>query len=336
VKIETNHNIEKSSFAFQKIILIVGIILFAVKLSAWFLTGSVAIYSDAMESIVNVVSAFLGLYSLYLSTKPKDFNHPYGHGKIEFLSSAVEGILIAIAGIIIIIEATQSIFDAHIPHQMDYGIALVAFSALCNSLLGVYALKKGKKNKSLALRSSGKHLLTDTYSTIGIIIGLILIYITKIAWLDSAVAIIFAFVILKTAYDIIKESVSGIMDEADETLIKEIVIFLQEKRIPNWIDLHNMRIIKYGSKLHMDVHMTLPYFLTVKEAHYEMENLDKLVNSYFGDRVELFIHTDPCQPFSCTICTKKDCELRQNSFKAQIEWNIANVSQNNKHQIADE
>lgn len=324
---------EKSNLDFQKVILLVGIFLFALKILAWYLTGSVAIYSDAMESIVNVASAFLGLYSLYLTTKPKDFNHPYGHGKIEFLSSALEGVMIAIAGVIIIVEAVKSLFEAHTPHQMDYGIVLVAFTALCNLALGYFALKKGKKTQSLVLKSSGKHLITDTYSTIGIIIGLVCIYLTEIAWLDSAVAIVFSAVILKTAYSIIKESISGMMDEADEALIKEIVTFLQEKRLTNWVDLHNLRIIKYGSKLHMDVHLTLPYYLTVKEAHHEVETLDKLVNAYFGDRVELFVHADPCEIFSCNICQKPDCAVRKSEFKQQIPWNVENVSNNNKHRI---
>lgn len=333
MKTEHKNSPEKSNFNFQKIVLFFGILLFLVKLLAWLLTGSVAIYSDTMESIVNIASAFFGLYSLYLTTKPKDFNHPYGHGKVEFLSSAIEGIMIGIAGIIIVIEATQSLFEQHMPHQMDYGIALVAFSALCNYLLGFYAIKKGEKNNSLALKSSGKHLMTDTYSTVGVIIGLVCIYLTGIAWLDSAVAIVFALIILKTAYGIIKESISGMMDEADETLIAEIVTFLQEKRLENWIDLHNLRIIKYGSKLHMDVHLTLPYYFTVRQAHHEMETLDKLVNSYFGDRVELFVHADPCQPFSCTICSKAECSVRESVYAKQIEWNVQNVSRNNKHSI---
>ena len=319
------------NFKFQRIIAIVGIILFLVKLYAWYQTNSVAILTDALESTINVIAGLIGLYSLYLSSLPRDQNHPYGHGKVEFISASLEGALISIAGVVIIYEAINKLQNPHTVEQLNLGLILVAFTAVINYILGFYAIKKGKKNNSLALIASGKHLQTDTYSTIGIIIGLIILYSTKIAWIDSVTALIFAGFIIYTGYKILRESISGIMDETDELLLKEVVGFLNEERRPNWIDLHNLRIIKYGSTLHFDCHMTVPWYFNIEEGHKEVEALEDTVINHFGDRIELFVHLDACKEYSCKICTKTDCPVRQHPFEEKVEWTIENVSLNKKH-----
>lgn len=319
------------NFKFQRIIAVVGVLLFLIKVYAWYKTDSVAILTDALESTINVVAGFIGLYSLYLSSLPRDQNHPYGHGKVEFISASIEGALISIAGVVIIYEAINKLQNPNTVEQLDLGLILIAFTAVINYILGFYAIKKGKKNNSLALIASGKHLQTDTYSTIGIIIGLIILYFTKIAWIDSVTALIFAGFIIYTGYKIVRESISGIMDETDELLLKEVVGFLNEERRPNWIDLHNLRIIKYGSTLHFDCHMTVPWYFNIEEGHKEVEALEATVINHFGDRIELFVHLDACKEYSCKICTKPDCPVRQHLFEEKVEWTVANVSLNKKH-----
>jgi len=210
------------NYQFQKIIAIVGVLLFIIKLVAWYLTRSVAIFTDALESVVNVISGFIGLYSLYLSAQPRDRNHPYGHGKVEFISATIEGGLIIMAGIAIIFEAVRNLINPQPIGQLDYGIYLVAITAIVNFILGWYAIKKGTRNKSLALVASGKHLQSDTYSTLGIIIGLLLLYFTNLHWLDSAVALVFALIIIVTGYKIVRGAVSGIMDETEEPFVKQV------------------------------------------------------------------------------------------------------------------
>lgn len=301
---------------------------------AWYLTHSVAILTDAMESIVNVVAALIGVYSLYVSAKPKDEDHPYGHGKVEFISAAVEGTLIMVAGIIVIYKATISVLIHHDPIQkLDYGIILVAATALVNFIAGTICLNIGRKNNSLALIASGKHLRTDTWSTIGIIMGLILLYFTKLQLLDSLVAIIFSCFIIYTGYKIIRTSIAGIMDEADIELLKKLVALLNANRKENWIDLHNVRMIKYGGTLHMDCHLTVPWYLNVREAHDEIEALAALVRNEFGETVELFVHSDDCREFSCRICYKKDCLVRLHEFEKRVEWTIDNIIKDSKHRI---
>ncbi len=301
---------------------------------AWYLTNSVAILTDAMESIVNVIAALIGVYSLNISGKPKDEDHPYGHGKVEFLSAAVEGTLIIVAGFVVIYKASVSILiHPHVIQKLDYGIILVAATALVNYVAGTICLNAGRRNSSLALVASGKHLRTDTWSTLGIITGLILLYFTKLLWLDSVVAIIFSLLIIYTGYKIIRSSIAGIMDEADIKLLKKLVELLNANRRENWIDLHNLRVIKYGGTLHMDCHLTVPWYLNVREANAEVEALAILVRLEFGETVELFVHSDDCSEFSCRICYKKDCLVRIHQFENKIEWSIENIIKDSKHRL---
>lgn len=317
----------------QKVIAGLSIVLFLVKIIAWYLTNSVAILTDALESIVNVIAGLIGVYSLYVSAKPKDYYHPYGHGKIEFISAAIEGTLITVAGFIIIYEAVNNLLHPHTLKQLDYGIILVLATAVINFIAGTVCITTGKKNNSLALIASGKHLQSDTWSTIGIVVGLILILVTKIYWIDSAVAILFAFIIIYTGYKIVRSSVAGIMDEADDALLKKLVTLLNTHREENWVDLHNLRIIKYGATLHMDCHLTVPWYLNVHEAHREIDSLSALVKNEFGESVELFVHSDGCLDFSCSICTKSNCTLRKHPFVKRTEWTIENISGNSKHTL---
>ncbi|HYC28400.1 MAG TPA: cation diffusion facilitator family transporter, partial [Chitinophagaceae bacterium] len=216
----------KENLQVQRWVVITAIVLFGVKITAYLITRSVAILTDALESTVNVVAGLIGWYSLYVSAKPRDQDHPYGHGKAEFISAAVEGTLIVIAGIIIIIEAVDHFINPRPLAQLDKGLILVAITAAINFMVGYICIGKGKKNNSPALIASGKHLHSDTWSTIGILAGLALIFITGKVWLDAAVAMIFACLIIFTGYRIIRTSLAGIMDEADKKLLNELVTYL--------------------------------------------------------------------------------------------------------------
>lgn len=325
---------QQENLRIQKWVVIVAVVLFLIKVVAFILTQSVSILTDALESTVNVVAGFIGLYSLYVAAKPSDTDHPYGHGKAEFLSAAVEGTLIILAGLIIIYEAINNFIHPHELKQLDWGIVLVAITAAINYIVGYISIRNGKRNNSLALVASGKHLQSDTYSTIGIIIGLALIYFTKQAWIDSAVAIIFAFVIIYTGYRILRSSIAGIMDEADLELLRKLVEFLNQNRQPYWIDLHNLRVIKYGGQLHIDCHLTVPWYINVHQAHREIDILSALIKKEFGDSIELFVHSDGCLDFSCKICTVADCPERKHPFEKKITWTESNILSNQKHQLA--
>jgi cation diffusion facilitator family transporter len=321
------------NFKLQKIVTIIAVVLFCIKIAAWYITQSVSILTDALESTVNVIAGFISLYSLYIAAIPRDSNHPYGHGKAEFLSAAVEGSLIFIAGMIIIYQAVYNFFYPHNLQKLDYGILLIAATAIINFITGRFCIIMGKRNNSLALIASGKHLQSDTWSTVGIVIGLIVIGFTKLKWLDGVIAIGLSVYIMYTGYTIIRSSIAGIMDEADKALLEKMVKLLNQNRRINWIDLHNLRIIKFGNILHTDCHLTVPWYLNVKEAHDEIEALSSLVRKAFGETVELFVHADACLDFSCKICNIQHCPVRKFSFEKSIAWSVENISPNTKHDI---
>ncbi len=322
----------KENIRLQQWVVAIALLLFGLKLGAYYLTQSVAVLTDALESTVNVIAGFIGLYSLYIAAKPRDEDHPYGHGKAEFLSAAVEGSLVIMAGFIIIYEAIVNFIHPHTLQKLDKGILIIALTAVINFIVGAISIYKGKKNASMALEASGRHLQSDTYSTLGIILGLIIIWYTKLTFLDSVISIVFAGIIIFTGYRILRGSIAGIMDEADVQLLNKLIAYLNAHRRENWIDLHNLRVIKYGGLLHVDCHLTVPWYLNVNEAHAEIDALTALIRLEFGEAIEFFVHTDGCLDFSCPICTRETCPVRKRAFEGRVEWTLKNVTPNKKHQ----
>lgn len=323
----------KSNFVFQRQVAFIGIGLFIAKLLAWHLTNSDAVFSDAMESIVNIVAGFLGLYSLYVAAKPRDTGHPYGHGKAEFVTSGIEGGLIIFAGIIIIVQAVDSLLHGNVPKKLDWGILIVGVTAGINYLMGYISYKKGIRENSLVLQSSGKHLQSDTFTTLGVVLSLVLVYFTKIYWIDAVVALLFGGYIIFIGYQIIRKSLSGIMDEADLPLLTKLSKLLNENRKRDWVDIHNVRIQQHGSELHIDAHLTLPWYYDLRTAHNEMEEVYKLIGKNSERTIEFNFHLDDCKPFSCEICELWECKVRQHTFKKKIEWNDSTIAQLNKHDV---
>lgn len=324
-------NRSRENLNLQKTFAAVTAFLFLVKIAAWYITKSVAILTDALEYTINLTAAFISLYSLYLAALPRDENHPYGHGRVEFLSAAIEGLLMIVSSFLILYKAISNLRHPSVVEKLDVGIYLVAFTALANFGVGYYSVQKGKKNNTLVLIATGKHMQTDTYATGGIIVGLVLIYFTGKVWIDSVVSILFAVMILFTGYTILRSSIAGIMDEADKELLDKVVRYLNENRRENWMDLHNLRIIKYGSVLHLDCHLTVPYYFTVRQGHAEMDALEEMIRKSFGESIELFVHEDGCRYVQCPLCFKQDCPVRQHEFKQRVQWTMANVLINHQH-----
>ncbi|MDD2626380.1 MAG: cation diffusion facilitator family transporter [Candidatus Methanomethylophilus sp.] len=320
----------QENFDYQKVIAVVGLVLMALKFFAYFLTSSVAILTDALESIVNVVAGGIGLYALYLSARPADRTHPYGHGKVELISSSVEGTLIGVAGILIIFESVDRILHPAGIRQLDIGIIIVAFAALVNFLVGYRAIRKGRKNHSLALEASGKHLCTDTMSSIGIIIGLTAVvaggYLGyDVEWLDPVMALLFGALIIITGARVLWKSLNGIMDHADDQLLREVLRSLNHNRTDVVIDIHHLRAVRYGMSLHLDIHMTVPRELSVSEAAGLIDWLTAGIRKQFGDEVDITFMADPCNADSCPFCSKDDCGFRAAQFRHRAVLSVDNA-----------
>jgi len=317
-----------------RLVLIFSIILLCIKFTAWYITKSNAILTDALESIINVVAGTFALFSIYYASFPRDENHPYGHGKIEFLSSGFEGALILIAGITIIVNSIYAFFEPPELQYLETGVWLSAFSGVVNFVMGKILVTRGKKSNSLLMVANGKHLISDTASSIGLVIGLILIVVTGLLWIDNVMAIIFGVVILVTGFGLVKKSVTSLLDEADYEKLHQLIAQLQNHRKEKWIDFHNLRVIKYGPNLHVDCHITLPWYDTLEEAHAEVNSVEQLISSSLGSDAEFFIHADPCvTPASCTICQVSNCKYRAAPFQKKIDWEISNMLPNKKHSV---
>lgn len=322
---------ERKYIRFQWFAVSVGVVILVVKFLAFHVTGSNAILSDALESIINVVAGSFALYSLILAAKPKDRDHPYGHGKIEFISSGIEGTLILLAGISIILKSTHDLFVDHQIEEIGLGIYLAGGAGLINYILGWITELYGKKTNSPTMVASGKHLKSDGYTSAGLVAGLGLVKLTDMMWIDSVVALGFGAFIGFIGLKEIRKSVAGIMDEADFELLEKLISDINNHRNENWIDLHNFRAQKFGKGIHIDCHLTLPYYFTVEEAHKEIDCVEQIISDNYPESVEMFVHADPCIPQSCRICSKQSCSVRKSPQEEIITWELDAVLENSKH-----
>jgi cation diffusion facilitator family transporter len=238
-----------------------------------------------------------------------------------------------LTGIIIIGKSVINIFNPIAIHQLNIGALIAGVAGFANYFLGRYLIRMGERHHSITLIADGKHLISDTMSSIGLVAAVIVMYYTNWLWLDNLFAILFGIVIIYTGYRLIRKSLAGLMDEANETILKEMVDILNTNRHTNWIDIHNLRILQYGSSYHIDCHITLPWYHDLQTSHEELKKVETLMMKKFHHKVELFIHPDPCLPFSCSICQITDCKVRQNPFTQKVEWTLDNVMLNQKHHL---
>jgi cation diffusion facilitator family transporter len=313
--------------------LLISVIIMLGKLSAWYITSSNAILSDALESFVNVAAGAFALFSVSLAALPKDTNHPYGHGKVEFLSAGLEGLMISVAGLLILLKAAYNLIHPQTLQSIDIGIAIIAITGLVNFSLSYYLKKVNKEFNSIAIEANSKHLLADAITSAGLLFGLIILLLFQVTWVDNLMAIAFGAYIFTSGIKLIRKSVAGVMDEADTEIIKEIIGILNKSRKDNWVDIHNFRVIKYGNDLHIDCHMTLPWYYDLRQCHEELKELEEKILKPLKNKIEVFIHADPCIPSSCKICSLATCPVRQHPFEKRIVWNLSNVVSNKKHDI---
>lgn len=311
---------------------IISILLLVLKFYAFFLTNSKAILTDALESIVNVVASGFAIYSIYLSALPKDKNHPYGHGKIEFFSAGIEGVLILLAGVYIIIQSVYALIYPEPLVSLPLGMGLVCLSGIINGTLGHVLSKKGKEYNSLTLEADGKHLLTDAGSSFMLIVGIGIIYLSGYFFLDSIFSILFSLYIIYNGYALVRKAVGGLMDESSPQAMTATVKILNRCRKENWIDIHNMRVQQYGGDRHIDLHLTLPYYYDLRNVHRVVHEVEEALEEGLPGHVEVFVHADPCLPEKCChYCLVKNCPVRLHPLTKTIGWNELNMSKNQKH-----
>jgi cation diffusion facilitator family transporter len=317
----------------QRLILlsfIASILLTGLKFFAYYLTSSNAILSDALESIINVIASGFAFYSIYLSAQPKDRNHPYGHGKIEFFSAGFEGALIIIASLFIIIEAVKRIIEPAPIQNLAQGSLFILFTIFVNTAIGYKLLTEGKKANSLALVADGRHLMSDSISSAMLILSVGLILLTGLQWIDSAASLLFGVFLAYSGFVLLRKSVAGLMDATDDVLLDKVVQTLRTNKKPDWIDVHNLRVQQYGSDLHIDCHLTLPYYWELQKVHESIHDFENILKEHHNGETEIFVHADPCLEQCCYFCRIAECPVREHTFVKDIEWDAANLVKNEK------
>jgi cation diffusion facilitator family transporter len=299
--------------------------LLLIKFGAYYLTGSKAVLSDAIESIINVVTAAFLMLSIAVSSKPVDENHPYGHGKIESFSAGLEGGLIIIAALLIFVEAVPAFFTPQPPRNLGPGLYILGGAGLVNLGVGGYLMHAGRKYKSEALGADGRHLLTDFYTSAGVIIGLLLYRFTGFLWLDPLVACLVALNILIPGIKLISNSFKNLMNEADPELLERIVLGLNTIRKPGWLYPHKLRALRSGRYHHVDLHISLPHYWTLTQVHETEQEITRALLDTMGEEGDIMIHVDPCEPPYCPVCEVDDCSQRSAAFSSSPNWSVKEV-----------
>jgi len=295
--------------------LVVGIALLSLKFWAFFVTSSQAVFSDAMESIVNVVAALFAIVVVIYAAKPADRDHPYGHGKVEFFSAAFEGGLIAFAALVIVFEAAQALIEGHSLNQIGLGAAAVVVAGFGNLGLGVYLLRAGKKQHSVALTASGHHVISDFWTSFGVALGLALVSVTGLTWLDPLIALVMGIWLARTGILLVRRSVGGLLDEEDREILTKLVEVIVKNRDPGIIQVHHCRVIRSGRYHHIDAHVVVPEYWDVAKAHQATQDFeDRMIRDY-PYQGELHFHVDPCRRAYCRVCEAQDCPIRQSPFE---------------------
>lgn len=271
-----------------------AIFTIGLKTAAYLLTGSVGLLSDAVESLVNLVGGVMALAMLTISAKPADDDHAYGHGKAEYFSSGVEGSLILVAALSIAVAAVPRLFSPHALEKVGAGLAVSSVAAIANLVTGLLLLRAGKQYTSITLQANGHHLLTDVWTSIGVLIAVGLVGLTGYQWLDPVIALVVAGNILFTAQGIIRRSIAGLMDVAlppsDQRKIKEV----QDSFRGDGLEFHALRTRQAGARRFVSFHVLVPGHWTVHDGHAVLERIEAAMHKALPNTT-VFTHLEPLE-----------------------------------------
>ncbi|MCC2680103.1 MAG: Cation efflux system protein [Pseudobdellovibrio sp.] len=294
--------------------LVVSVVVLALKTAAYYATYSLAVMSDALETVVNVVTAVVALWAIKFASAPADEDHPYGHGKSEYLSASFEGGLVFFAGMAIAFEAVKSFFVPNTRLDVFNGNSYLVAATVVNLLTGLYLVRHGSKENSEALKASGKHILSDVVTTLGVFAGLVLVKVTGVLWIDSAVGLIVGLYLLFEAYKILKDNTAVLMDAVDLPSLDMLAEVFNTHKIDAVVDIHNVRIIRSGSFHHIDAHVVVPEYLDVATIHEMTHDFEKKVVRDYKYDGEIAFHIDPCKRKFCKQCHFLECKIRREPF----------------------
>jgi len=273
----------------------VGFFMLLIKMYAYFITGSAAILSDAAESVVHVLAVSFAAYSFRLSLKPADAKHRYGHDRVSFFSAGFEGGMIILAAIYIIYEAISKWLAGLALQNIDTGTYFITAATLINGALGWYLIHQGKKYHSIVLEANGKHVLTDSWTSLGVIVGLILTMVTGWLPFDPILAILVATNILWAGGKLIRRSIGGLMDESDPAIDAQIEAVLVRETAKRNVKFHGLRHRNAGTKLLIEFHLLFHENVSLSQAHEEATLIEQEIHKAFAHETEVISHLEPLE-----------------------------------------
>lgn len=315
-----------SSRRIALVALAASILLLGAKLVVAWWTGSVAVLSDGLEGLVNVVTSLFTAWAVTFSTQPRDPEHPYGHGKVEYLSVALEGGLLLAASCGVLAVALWRMYSPAELGELDAGAMAMALIAGMAWATGAWLEKRGRALESPALEANGTHLRIDALTSAGIFVGLSLVFLTGATWLDSAIALGLGLWMGWMGTTILRRALGGILDEANPALLDRIARRLTLLRQPGWLAPHNTKVHRLGQQVHIDLHMVYPHYWTLQKTHDAATLLEEGLREEFGARTEVMVHMEPCTPVSCNACDMPDCPARTSPFHARRTWDAESIA----------
>ncbi|MGI6685377.1 MAG: cation diffusion facilitator family transporter [Bacillota bacterium] len=279
--------------------------LVVLKLSVGMLMGSVSVISEAIHSGLDLAAALIAYLSLKKASEPADELHQYGHGKIENVSGVIEALLILIAAFWIIFEAGKKLIHGGHVESVGLGIGVMGFASIINLLVSRYLFQVAKETDSIALKADALHLSTDVLTSLGVMVGLILIKITHLQILDPIFAILVAVLIIKAAYDLTKEAFSPLLDTRLPMEEEKDIIEIIRRYQDDFVEYHKLRSRKAGSERHIDLHLVVPWKKPISEVHLMCDQIEKEIKDRFAS-CQVLIHAEPCN-HDCGYCNH-DCD----------------------------
>ncbi|MDD3787713.1 MAG: cation diffusion facilitator family transporter [Petrimonas sp.] len=272
-----------------------AIVTILLKFYAYYLTKSMGFFSDALESFVNLIAAVIALIMLHISEKPADEGHEFGHTKAEYFSSAIEGALILVAAFSIIYSAVPRLMHPVPLENISIGLFISLGASLVNLAVGQILIRNGKKRKSLVLEADGRHLMTDVWTSVGVIVGILIVKLTGLVILDPIIAILVALNIIYTGYQLLSRSASGLMDASiPEEDLKKITAYLQSLKEKN-IEYHSLMTRQAGQRKFVSFHMLVPGSWSVQEGHNHADVIEETIEDMFNEPITVTSHLEPVE-----------------------------------------
>lgn len=316
------HSSDKARNRAAQLSLGVSILVFLMKVGAYYLTNSTAVLSDALESTVNVIAAGVALVIMRIVSRPADEDHPYGHGKLEYFSAAFEGGLIFFAALMIIRESVHSLIAGTHSQELQWGFGVVGVATVINLILAIFLKRVGSKEKSEALKASAAHVFSDVVTTVGVMVGLLLVMTTGWQWLDPVIAIIVAVRLAYEGFHIVRKSGGSLIDEWDPEVLQELADSFEKNRRPGVIDIHQLRMIRSGRFHHVDAHLVVPEYWNILHAHEITDDFEACVVRDYPFDGEIAFHLDPCKRAYCERCSLRECPIRRAAFQKETPFSI--------------